>query len=455
MGKRKGSQQGLRCKIKTEEERLERSDGKMEKKKEKENTKKAIAVTGTKGYFLKIMAMSGAMDLNSIRIFYQSYDGRRMKDKHMKALRDGGYIQKSTFNRRRYYHLTQKGKDMVLAGGNKNVLDCSEYICGNVVTNRMPLLWKDEKDKMQRCIYQGRILSKMYQGRIPVFHTDKEDLFQNEDKIKNILRQEMEGAEGKDNKLEDMAEYLSSVKREILGLSDDKMERYKYGQRYGIYLYGREKESVSIYYPVTEIKNQKNPALNQSRAIGSLIVKDNAPYVIYYIDDKLIRWKPKAEADMRRRVGRACEKMFEGRYQGDTEYVRGMFIVKDYDVVLRMIEEEEQSIVRRNLTLSNRVYKQNHYVAIEDMEYYYEPELSLKIIREIIKRYEVKSNHNRFVYNGMRAWFGFRVSSNDIEQMNGGYVFCLRSQAKLYEELGMFPIEIDEISEEIKNLSKK
>ena len=427
----------------------------MEKNREKDKSKKVIAVTGTKAYFLKIMAMSGAMDLNSIRIFYQSHDGRRMKDKHMKALRDGGYIQKNTFDRKKYYHLTQKGKDMVLAGGVKNILDCSEYICGNVVTNRMPLLWKEEKDKMSRCIYQGRILAQMYQGRIPVFYTDKEDLFENKEKIRNIMEQEMEGTDGKDNELDDMAEYLVSVKREMLGLTDRKMEGHEYDQRYGIYLYGREKESVSTYYHVTEIKNQKNPALNQSRAIGSLIVKDNAPYVVYYIEDKLIRWKPKAEADMRRRVGRACEKLFEGRYQGDTEYVRGMFIVKDYDVVLRMIEEEGQSIVRRNLTINNRVYQQNHYVTLSDMEFYYDPELSLKMIREIIKEYDVKSNHNRFIYNGMRAWFGFRVSSNDIEQMNGGYVFCLRSQAKLYEELGMFPMEIDEILEKIKKISKK
>ena len=44
------------------------------------------------------------------------------------------------------------------------------------------------------------------------------------------------------------------------------------------------------------------------------------------MDDNLIRWKPKAEADMRKWVGNACEKIFKGRYQGDSEFVRGLFI---------------------------------------------------------------------------------------------------------------------------------
>ena len=42
---------------------------------------------GTKGYFLKIIAMSGAIDLEGIRIFYQTHNGRRVKDKNMKILR--------------------------------------------------------------------------------------------------------------------------------------------------------------------------------------------------------------------------------------------------------------------------------------------------------------------------------------------------------------------------------
>mgnify|MGYP002244836642 CR=1 FL=1 len=65
---------------------------------------------GTKGYFLKIIAMSGAIDLEGIRIFYQTHNGRRVKDKNMKILRENGYIQKAVFRRKSYYHLTQKGK---------------------------------------------------------------------------------------------------------------------------------------------------------------------------------------------------------------------------------------------------------------------------------------------------------------------------------------------------------
>ena len=130
-----------------------------------------MSMIGTKGYFLKIIAMSGAIDLEGIRIFYQTHNGRRVKDKNMKILRENGYIQKAVFRRKSYYHLTQKGKDIVLAGEVKNTLDCSEYLTGNVVTNIMPLSYKDNKDKVQRCIYQGRILAEMYQGRIPIFWT--------------------------------------------------------------------------------------------------------------------------------------------------------------------------------------------------------------------------------------------------------------------------------------------
>ena len=200
-----------------------------------------------------------------------------------------------------------------------------------------------------------------------------------------------------------------------------------------------------------EIKNHKNPALKQSRALGCLVVKKNAPYAIYYMDDNLIRWKPKAEADMRKWVGNDCEKIFKGRYQGDSEFVRGLFIVKNYEVVYRMIMEEEQSRIRRNITLDNRVYTQNHYTTLEDMEFYYNPELSVKIIDEIVKRYGIENRNGRFIYNGMRAWFGFRVSSLDIEQMKSGYVFCMRSQAKLYEGLGMYPIEINDIVAAVRN----
>ncbi len=429
---------------------------KMAEIKDGKAAKKKMSMTGTKGYLLKIMAMSGAMDLEGIRIFYGAYKGNRTKDKHMKILRDNGYIQKSMTNRKSYYHLTQKGKDMVLAGGIKNTLDCSEYLTGHVVTNQMPLVWRDEKDKVQRCIYQGRILAEMYQGRVPVFWTDKEDLFKNEKKVREMLEQRIEAVGGRrDPELKNMAECICGIKRSELGLREDMWENHTYDKRYGLYLYGREKKSVTTYYPSMEIKNKKNPALKQSRALGCMIVRGNAPYAVYYIEDKLIRWRPKAEADMRKWIGGASEKLYKGRYQGDTEYVRGLFIVKSYDVVLRMITEEEKSKVRRNITLDNRVYVQNHYTTLNDLRFYYDPEFSLKIINEIIKRYGLRENRGRYMHNGMMAWFGFRVSSRDIEQMRSGYVFCLRSQAKLYEELGMYPMEIDEISEEIKNLSKK
>lgn len=81
-----------------------------------------MSMIGTKGYFLKIIAMSGAIDLEGIRIFYQTHNGRRVKDKNMKILRENGYIQKAVFRRKSYYHLTQKGKDIVLAGEVKNIL---------------------------------------------------------------------------------------------------------------------------------------------------------------------------------------------------------------------------------------------------------------------------------------------------------------------------------------------
>ena len=261
----------------------------------------------------------------------------------------------------------------------------------------------------------------------------------------------MEEAGSKKDTLMNMAEYVSAAKRSELGLDDDAWERHEYDKRYGLYLYGREEKSLATYYPVMEIKNHKNPALKQSRALGCLVVKKNAPYTIYYMDDNLIRWKPKAEADMRKWVGNACEKIFKGRYQGDSEFVRGLFIVKNYEVVYRMIMEEEQSRIRRNITLDNRVYTQNHYTTLEDMEFYYNPELSVKIIDEIVKIYGIENRNGRFIYNGMRAWFGFRVSSLDIEQMKSGYVFCMRSQAKLYEGLGMYPIEINDIVAAVRN----
>ena len=54
--------------------------------------KRTMSMIGTKGYFLKIIAMSGAIDLEGIRIFYQTHNGRRVKDKNMKILRENGYI---------------------------------------------------------------------------------------------------------------------------------------------------------------------------------------------------------------------------------------------------------------------------------------------------------------------------------------------------------------------------
>ena len=83
-------------------------------------------------------------------------------------------------------------------------MDCSEYLTGNVVTNIMPLSYKDNKDKVQRCIYQGRILAEMYQGRIPIFWTDKEDIFKNEKKVRYVLEQRMEEAGSKKDTLMNM-----------------------------------------------------------------------------------------------------------------------------------------------------------------------------------------------------------------------------------------------------------
>ena len=48
-----------------------------------------MSMIGTKGYFLKIIAMSGAIDLEGIRIFYQTHNGRRVKDKNMKIYTEG------------------------------------------------------------------------------------------------------------------------------------------------------------------------------------------------------------------------------------------------------------------------------------------------------------------------------------------------------------------------------
>ena len=62
--------------------------------------KRTMSMIGTKGYFLKIIAMSGAIDLEGIRIFYQTHNGRRVKDKNMKILRENGYIQKAVFRRK-------------------------------------------------------------------------------------------------------------------------------------------------------------------------------------------------------------------------------------------------------------------------------------------------------------------------------------------------------------------
>lgn len=422
----------------------------MDEIKQKNRKKRVMAMSGTNGYFLKIMAMSGAMDLEGIRTFYRAHKGVRAKDRNMNILKEAGLIEKNHFQRKTYYNLTQKGKNMVLARNSKNALDCSEYLSGKVVTNLMPMQCDDHRDKMLRCIYQGRILSEMYQGKIPVFWTDKEDIFKNKIKIRYAMQQLIERPVNKTEQLENMAEEISNMKREELGVGDI-WENQNYDKKYGLYLHGREEKSLAAYYPSTEIKNHKNPALKQSRALGCLIVKQNAPYVLYYMDNKLIRWKAKAEADMRKWVGTACEKMFNGRYQGDTEFVRGLFIVKNYEVVYRMIIEEEQSHIKRNITLNNRVYTQNHYATLEDMEFYYDPGLVLKIVDEILKRYSVKNNNRRFTYNGMRAWFGFRVSSLDIEQMKSGYVFCMRSQAKLYEELGMYPIEINDIVAAVRN----
>lgn len=390
----------------------------------------------TKGYFLKILAMSGAIDLTAARTFFQD---PKKQNIHISYLKKREYIEKVRIRKRSYYYLTEKGKMLVLGCNSETVWDCALYLSGNATTNIMPITTLEGAMKVQRCLYQGRILSSMYQARIPIFYMDKEDIYGNKERICEAFHLIDE----------------SGIPSEIVEKMQNKMgleyrERAtKYAKRYGIYLEGSRGEKKSVYYTSTEIKGSKNPALRQSRALGCLVT-EVAPYVMYYMDNAVMKWKRTWEDNMQKWIGRTYEDRYQTRFPGDTSFVRGLYIIRSYDIIKRIISEEKGNRIMGNMTLQQLTYKKNHYAKLDELIYYQDPLFMVSIMNKIAKQYPVKDPAGNMKLDGRKAWFGILFNVEDMTQMTAGYVFCLESQAKLYEELGMSPIVVDSIIESIK-----
>lgn len=394
-----------------------------------------ITMDTTKGHFLKILAMSGAIDLTAARTFFND---PKKQNNHISYLKKQGYIEKIRMRKKTYYYLTEEGKTLVLGCDSRSVWDCALYLSGNVTTNIMPITTLEGAMKVQRCLYQGRILASMYQARIPIFYHDKEDMYGNKERIREAFEVIDE----------------SGIPSEIVEKRQNKMgleykERVtKYAKKYGIYLEGSSREPKSIYYTSTEIKGSKNPALRQSRALGCLVT-EVAPYVIYYMDNAVIKWKKTWEDNMQKWIGRTYEQKYRTRYPGDTAFVRGLYIIGNYDIINRIITEEKENKIMGNMTLQQLTYKKNHYAKLDEIIYYQDPIYMISIMNKIVQQYPVKNPAGKMTIDGKKAQFGILFNVEDMKLMNGGYVFCLESQAKLYENLGMSPIVIDSIIKEI------
>ena len=217
-----------------------------------------ITLGGRKGIFLKMLAHAGAIDYESIRIFYTGISST-IRNNDIAYLTRNGYIAKENSgdtNKKTYFYLTQKGKKKVLGNDSASVWDCAMYISGNAFTNRMPVRAKTDQEKVARCISQSKILSEMYHSKTTFFYSDKEDLFQNSERIEKCFDWI--------NKEDGTASGIVSM------IQAEQGRNYKeYTTIYDDYL-KEELRSKNVYYLASEIKGEDNPLLRQSRALGCL-----------------------------------------------------------------------------------------------------------------------------------------------------------------------------------------
>lgn len=398
-----------------------------------------ITLGGRKGIFLKMLAHAGAIDYESIRIFYTGISST-IRNNDIAYLTRNGYIAKENSgdtNKKTYFYLTQKGKKKVLGNDSASVWDCAMYISGNAFTNRMPVRAKTDQEKVARCISQSKILSEMYHSKTTFFYSDKEDLFQNSERIEKCFDWI--------NKEDGTASGIVSM------IQAEQGRNYKeYTTIYDDYL-KEELRSKNVYYLASEIKGEDNPLLRQSRALGCLQTP-TTPYVIYDCGNRVMKWKKSAEMGMRQWISEAYQGRYKERYERDSSFVKGLFIIKDYSIIERIISEEKRNRMYGNLTLLQMVYQKNYFAKIEELKYYQNLDQLVDIYNQIAEIYNLeRRSDGEILYQGKPALMGILFNINRFVNPGEAYVFCLSSQAEIYEMSGRKPIIVDKIIEEKEN----
>lgn len=398
-----------------------------------------LTMGGRKGIFLKMLAHAGAIDYESIRIFYTGISAS-IRNKDVQYLTNNGFIAKESMGdagKKKYFYLTEKGKKAVLGNDSATVWDCAMYISGNAFTNRMPVRSKMDQEKVRRCISQSKLLAEMYHSKTTVFFSEKEDLFYNTDRIEKCF-----------NTINNEDGTPSGIVRKI---QIERGSKYKeYTSIYDDYL-KKELRSRNIYYLAAEIKGEDNPLLRQSRALGCLQTP-TAPYVIYDCGNRVMKWKKSAEMGMRQWIGEAYRGKYKERYERDTSFVKGLFLVKDYSIIERIISEEKRNRMLGNLTLLQMVYQKNYFATIDELRFYQNLDQLVDIYNRIAEIYDLeRRNDGEILYHGEPALMGILFNINQYVNPNERYVFCLSSQAEMYEMSGRIPVTVDDIVKEIED----
>lgn len=396
-----------------------------------------LTMKGRRGILLKMIAHAGAIDYQAIRIYYSGYP-KSYQNKDLYYLTTHGYISKENQrdkNKLSYFYLTDKGKKTVLGSDSESVWDCAIYLSGNAFTNRMPVRSKVDEEKVKRCISQSRVLAAMYHSRTTVFFMGKKDLYDNHDRIEecfNLINPDDGTASG-------------IVGRMQAEQGDDYKE---YTTIYDDYL-RKEYRSQNVYYLAAEIKGKDNPLLRQSRALGCLQTP-TAPYVIYDCGDRVMKWKRSAEEGMKHWISEAYRGMYKERYEGDSSFVKGLFLIKDYSIIERILSEEKSNRIFGNLTLLQMTYDKNYFAKIEELKYYQNLDLLINVYNRIAEIYKLQRDEDgEIMYKGKPALMGILFNINRFVSTRESYVFCLSSQKDIYELSGRRAIVIDEIAKEV------
>lgn len=130
-------------------------------------------------------------------------------------------------------------------------------------------------------------------------------------------------------------------------------------------------------------------------------------------------------------ISEAYRGMYKERYEGDSSFVKGLFLIKDYSIIERILSEEKSNRIFGNLTLLQMTYDKNYFAKIEELKYYQNLDLLINVYNRIAEIYKLQRDEDgEIMYKeSLRLWEFYLISIGSYQQ---GELCILFKQSERY-----------------------